>query len=100
MVNETTEFGALETRQLSKETKAGHTFDFKASASTDAGSTAAAADVDTQHATKRKFDGTNNSTIDRKFVDRMTVTVVGVMPNGNLIIEGWHKACSTARCER
>jgi flagellar L-ring protein precursor FlgH len=91
VVNETTEFGALETRQLNKETKNGHTFGFKMSAGTDAGSTGASADVDTQNATKRKFDGTNNSTIDRKFVDRMTVTVVGVMPNGNLLIEGWRK---------
>jgi flagellar L-ring protein precursor FlgH len=91
VVNETTEFGALETRQMNKETKNAFSYIFKASASTDAGSTAAATNVDNQLNTQRKFDGTNNSSIDRKFVDRMTVTVVGVMPNGNLVIEGWRK---------
>src|SRR5439155_18956768 len=37
---------------------------------------------------QRKFDGQANTSIDRKLVDRMTVVVVGVLPNGNLIVEG------------
>jgi flagellar L-ring protein precursor FlgH len=36
----------------------------------------------------RKFDGTANTTIDRKFTDRMTVVVTEVLPNGNLVVEG------------
>jgi flagellar L-ring protein FlgH len=36
----------------------------------------------------RAFTGNNNSSIDRKFTDRMSFIVVGVLPNGNLIVEG------------
>jgi flagellar L-ring protein FlgH len=36
----------------------------------------------------RSFQGTNNTTIDRKFTDRMSFVVVYVLPNGNLIVEG------------
>ncbi len=38
---------------------------------------------------RRRFDGTSQLTTDRRFVDRMAVTVVDVLPNGNLVFEGY-----------
>lgn len=37
---------------------------------------------------RRRFNGSAQLTSTRTFVDRMSVTVVDVMPNGNLIFEG------------
>jgi len=42
----------------------------------------------TQAQSDRSFQGNNNSSIDRKFTDRMSFVVVYVMPNGNLMVEG------------
>ena len=42
----------------------------------------------TQAASDRQFNGTNTSSIDRKFTDRMSFIVVNVLPNGNLVVEG------------
>ena len=39
-------------------------------------------------ASNRTFDGKANSTIDRKFNDRLSVIVVAVLPNGNIVVEG------------
>ena len=38
--------------------------------------------------TRRQFSGSSQLTSDRRFVDRMAVTVVDVLPNGNLVFEG------------
>jgi flagellar L-ring protein precursor FlgH len=37
----------------------------------------------------RRFSGSAQLTSDRRFQDRLTVTVVDVMPNGNLVVEGY-----------
>ena len=42
----------------------------------------------TQLQSDRAFSGTNNSSIGRKFTDRMSFIVVEVLPNGNLVVEG------------
>jgi flagellar L-ring protein precursor FlgH len=49
--------------------------------------------LDLSHAltSDRKMDGTANFTADRKFLDRITATVVAVLPNGNLAIQGMRK---------
>jgi flagellar L-ring protein precursor FlgH len=74
---------------MNKETKTG--MKWNASGSSSAGAQLQrnfSGDLDALSSSQRKFDGKANSTIDRKFADRMTVLVIGVMPNGNLIIEG------------
>jgi flagellar L-ring protein precursor FlgH len=37
----------------------------------------------------RRFNGSAQLTSDRRFQDRLAVTVVDVMPNGNLVVEGY-----------
>jgi flagellar L-ring protein precursor FlgH len=39
--------------------------------------------------TQRNFNGSAQLTSDRRFLDRITVMVVDVLPNGNLVIEGY-----------
>ena len=39
--------------------------------------------------TAMQFSGSAQSTTNRVFTDRMAVTVVDVMPNGNLVVEGY-----------
>lgn len=39
--------------------------------------------------TARAFNGSANQTTNRVFNDRMAVTVVDMMPNGNLVVEGY-----------
>ena len=44
--------------------------------------------LDLANSSQKSFDSKANSTIDRKFTDRMTFVVVAVLPNGNLVVEG------------
>jgi flagellar L-ring protein precursor FlgH len=89
VVDETTEFAGQDKKELEKKTN--HSADLSLSGQYAAGSATSrkftgafngAAD------SERKLEGTANNTIDRKLVDRMTVTVVAVLPNGNMVIEG------------
>ena len=95
VVNETTEFDAQEKREMNKETKNGIAYAFSGKTASDNVSRSFAANLDGSGSSNRKFDGKNNSSIDRKFLDRMTVTVVGVLPNGNLIVEGYRQRVVT-----
>jgi len=89
LIEETTGSDAQEKREMDKTTSSGMKFGGK-------GSTSAlgevlrsfAYDMDLSSASNRKFDGKNNSSIDRRFTDRISVMVVAVMPNGNVVFEG------------
>ena len=91
VVNESTEFEGLEKREMNKETKTSAGYKFSGNTASDNVSRNFTADFDGSGVSQRKFDGKNNSSIDRKFLDRMTVTVVGVLPNGNLVLEGYRQ---------
>jgi flagellar L-ring protein FlgH len=89
VVSETTEIDNQETRELNKQTQTNASFNSAGGAS--AGKTMArnfSNNLSAAVQSGRKFDGTANTTIDRKFTDRMTVVVTDVLPNGNLVIEG------------
>ena len=89
VVNETTEFTGQDTKELNKQTNTNAQATFNAA--TTAGTLAKRifnGEVDAGVNSQRKFEGSANNTIDRKFVDRMTVMVITVLPNGNLVIEG------------
>jgi flagellar L-ring protein precursor FlgH len=88
VIDEATGSDSLEKRELEKKTKG-------SSATNGSGSTSAlgqvlrsfSGDLDLGNSSQRAFDGKANSTMGRKFTDRLSVIVVGVLPNGNLIVE-------------
>jgi flagellar L-ring protein precursor FlgH len=92
VVNETTAFDSMEMRQLNKQTltSSSVTVDASAVAGQNMKRTYSGS-LDGTTTSQRKLDGLANSTIDRKFTDRMTVTVIDLLPNGNLIIEGYRR---------
>jgi flagellar L-ring protein precursor FlgH len=46
----------------------------------------------------RQFDGESQLESDRRFIDDITVTVVDILPNGNLVIEGSRRRMVTNEC--
>ncbi len=92
VVNEVTEFEGQEKRNLNKQTQTSGALNLKGGSTM--GSQAAkqfTTEFDGQVQSQRKFDGQANNTIDRKFADRMSVVVVAVLPNGNLVVEGYRQ---------
>ena len=91
VIEETTGSDSQEKRNMEKQTN--NTTNFNAMA-THSGTalqqvlTSFGFTFNSQAQTDRAFQGNNNSTIDRKFTDRMSFVVVYVMPNGNLVVEG------------
>jgi flagellar L-ring protein precursor FlgH len=89
LIEETTGSDAQEKREMGKNTNA-------KSSTSGSGTTSSLGQVlrsfgfslDLGASSERTFDSKANSTIDRKFTDRMSFVVVGVQPNGNLIVEG------------
>jgi flagellar L-ring protein precursor FlgH len=84
-INETTEANEREERALDKKGSKGGTMGFAAKSA--AGS--AKFDMNMNGSTQRNFNGSAQLTSDRRFLDRITVMVVDVLPNGNLVIEGY-----------
>lgn len=91
VVREVTGASTSEERKLDK----GHTdsgkFNFAGKTSSNGASREAAADFSANQSSDRSFNGKSEYENDRKFLDQMTVTVVDVLPNGNLVIEGYRK---------
>jgi flagellar L-ring protein precursor FlgH len=88
-VEETTGHDAQETRQLDKKTAA--SMDFNGTGSTSSLGQALrsfAFDFGLNNTSQRTLDGKANTTIERKFTDRLSVVVIAVLPNGDLVIEG------------
>lgn len=89
VVSESTESEGTDTKELEKKTSFAAAIALKMKYA--AGSVLSRnfnGDADSQGSSQRKFEGKAISNIDRRFIDRMTVTVIGVLPNGNLILEG------------
>jgi flagellar L-ring protein precursor FlgH len=89
VVYETTEVEGTEKKELNKESKFAAAL--AAAAKYAVGqltSRSGSGDTNINGSASRSFEGTANNSIDRKLADKMTVTVVGVLSNGNLVIEG------------
>jgi flagellar L-ring protein FlgH len=91
IVDENTGIGNKDERQLNKDSNAGGLFHF--TGSTKAGNLSRDATIafDASHSATRGFDGKSQYNVDQKFLDNMTVVVIDVLPNGNLVVEGSRK---------
>ncbi len=95
-IEETTGFDAQEKRELDKKTSSDMNFGGKGSSSALAGVLRSFGyGIDLNSSSARTFTGNNNSSIDRKFTDRMSFLVVNVLPNGNLVVEGYRQRMIT-----
>lgn len=89
-VKENTSFRGQERRDLNKETI--DSGNFTMSGQTDSGTTVArnfALFLKGQGDSRRRLDSRANTQISRTFLDGMSVIVIDVWPNGNLVVEGY-----------
>ncbi len=89
IINESTGATNTEQRTLQKETAASGKFDFKGSTSSDSAGRSAAASVSADNSSDRSFQGSANYQSNRQLLDAMQLTVVDILPNGNLVVEGF-----------
>lgn len=91
VVREVTGASTTEERKLDKTNANSGKFNFAGKTATTGAAKEAAAELSSDQSSERKFSGSAGYENDRRFLDQMTVTVVDVLPNGNLIIEGYRK---------
>ncbi len=91
VIEETTGVDNKDERQMSKDTKAGGILGFKGSTTAGKLSRAGQVDVDVSGSSTRSFDGKSQYSVGRHFQERVSVTVVDVLPNGNLVITPYRR---------
>lgn len=85
IIRENTDVDNKDKRAADKATDTGGTFDFNGSTS---GGGTASATFDSKATSNRKFDGTSAYKVEQEFSDRLTVAVLDLQPNGNLVVGG------------
>lgn len=90
-VKESTGAKNNEERKLDKATSVTSKADFSGKTAAGGASRSASAAVGGDQSSDRKFQGSAGYESDRSLLDQMTVTVTDVLPNGNLVIEGYRK---------
>lgn len=91
VVRENTDIEQKDEREQKKKTKMEGNFSFAGSMEGNTTSKKAAASLDTAGGTNKELDARSEYTSDRRFIDRMSVVVIAVLPNGNLVVEGHRK---------
>ena len=91
IVREITDATTNEARKLDKNHAESGKFNFSGKTSSTGKGKEAAAELNANQSSDRRFNGSAEYENDRRFLDQMTVTVVDIMPNGNLVIEGFRK---------
>jgi flagellar L-ring protein FlgH len=86
---ENTNANEREQRQMAKSTDGRVTTAFTGSSSSGTTNLNGALNFDLRNQSNRVFNGSAQLTADRRFTDRMALTVVDIMPNGNLVVEGY-----------
>lgn len=91
VISESTSVNERDQVQLRKEAKAGGLFNFKGNTAAGKLARDATVNMESGGSANRRFDGSSDVQNNRRFGDRMTVAVVDVQPNGNLVVEGRRK---------
>jgi flagellar L-ring protein precursor FlgH len=91
IIQETTGINNTDQHKLNRATNAAGTFNFKGDSAAQKNTRSASADFSAQGTANRGFQGNSAFTINQVFTDRMSVIVVDVLPNGNLVVEGFRK---------
>ncbi|MCA9036089.1 MAG: flagellar basal body L-ring protein FlgH [Planctomycetaceae bacterium] len=98
MISESTQIGNKEDTALNKTGTTDAAFDLASASGGGFGEQGASASLDATGETGRGFTGRATYNDSRRFVDHITVTVVDVLPNGNLVVAG--KRCMTISGEQ
>jgi flagellar L-ring protein FlgH len=98
-INEASNIGNNETNLLQKTTGFAHTFSFKGDSSSGTNKLAGAADLSLTGSANRNLNGLAQFSSVRNYTDFITVTIIDVLPNGNLVVEG-HRTRFVAGEER
>lgn len=98
-INENTAIANNETNILNKTTNFAHTFSFKGDSSSGTNSLKGQADLALTGSSNRGLNGLAQLNSTRVYTDFMTVVIIDVLPNGNLIVEG-HRTRLVAGEER
>ncbi|WP_437187499.1 flagellar basal body L-ring protein FlgH [Planctomicrobium sp. SH668] len=88
LITQTTNVSNKEDRKLGKSTAAATGFKFKGTSDGGFGDQGAEAALDLNNSSSRKFNGEAQYSSAQAFTDRMTMTVMDVLPNGNMVISG------------
>lgn len=94
-IQEDTAIGNSDQRQLSKTATASDVFSFKGSTQGGNSKRSGTVDFEPSNNAQRAFNGSSAYTVGRTITDNMSVTVIDVLPNGNLVIEGFRRQIVT-----
>lgn len=87
-INEATDVNNKDKRQMDKKTATSFSTKIAGNSKGNTGDRKFSADLSGSKNDDRSFEGESDYNSSRDFTDRMAVTVMDVMPNGNLVIEG------------
>jgi flagellar L-ring protein precursor FlgH len=91
VINENTNVDNKDKREMEKSTTTSNVFNFGGKTASDGASRSASASTNFSNDSTREFEAKADYKSDRRFLDRMTVVVVDVLPNNILVVEGYRQ---------